>query len=632
MDQDSDSSYQEPNAAVIPDKKIKVERVTEEVVEADLSTGYEAYGEPVSEESDYVEEAEDEDDDSVSSAAESQDLQSPLKRPFDDAIAAYRPFKRQRSELNFGYLELLNEEIQDAAQRISFGDQEPLPASQIGLTVWAPAEKQSFFEAVARLGKHDLPGIAAKVGSKSVAEVSQYLMHLQDACDSRRQQVSRSILELAEYPAAVEISQQCCHAQEEAADEISLKQEVREEMREQSRWGDMWDVTPKVAKKLSRDVHLHSQDANIPSDVPQFAQLFHLSKWLELSARMFMNSSVPANNWNSIDENPPSMWATTFDDLYSLAVSITRRLVQTTLFMAMSRIRSKTAIGWKIRDMVLPQDVEAAISSLNMACKSSEAWIGSARRLRLDVYEDPPEGDEEPEEDRMTYEEVERALSDGRASGSQQQAHPYSPLSAQLSPSEGEDDMLSGDSADSSRSVSPTDEEERQVDMETREVLEYTIGDIRLDKATSKALRACIATDRLKERQAEEADQHASYKAEIEMWNVLQKKPPMDLPKKQDPGPPRRSAQSMDNFFPSGRDWARKLLYYSEWETLPQTDPEPELGLKEEDAVMKQEEEAGDEGGDEAEGEAEGDLQEDDSNEEDEASGDGQAQDQYSDE
>ncbi|PTB80285.1 hypothetical protein M440DRAFT_63859 [Trichoderma longibrachiatum ATCC 18648] len=521
MDQDSDSTNHKPDAAVIPPTKIKVERDTQEIAEADLSTGYEEYGEP----------------------AESQDLRSPLKRPLDDATAVYRPFKRHRSELNFGYLELLNEEIQAAAQRILFGDQEPLPASQIGLTAWSPAEKQSFFEAVARLGKHDLPGIAATVGSKSVAEVSQYLLHLQEACDARRQQVSRSILELAEYPAAVEISQQCCHAQEEAADEISLKQEVREEMREQSRWGDIWDVTPKVAKKLSRDVHLHSQDAHTSNDVPQFAQFFHLSNWLELSARMFMNSSVPANNWKSIDEDPPSVWATTFDDFYSLAVSVTRRLVQTTLFMAMSRIRSKTAIGWKIRDMVQPQDVEAAISSLNMALKSTDAWIGSARRLRLDVYEDPPEGEEEPDEDRMTYEEVERALSDGATSGPQKQAQPNPPLS-----------------------VSPADDEEREVDMETREVLESTIGDIRPDKATRKALRACIATDRLKERQAEEVDQHASYKAEVEMWNVLQKKPPMDLPKKQDPGPPRRSTQSMDNFFPSGRDWARKLLYYSEWE------------------------------------------------------------------
>lgn len=609
MDQDSDSTNHKPDAAVIPPTKIKVERDTQEIAEADLSTGYEEYGEPAGEESDYLEEDEDEVD--ASSSAESQDLRSPLKRPLDDATAVYRPFKRHRSELNFGYLELLNEEIQAAAQRILFGDQEPLPASQIGLTAWSPAEKQSFFEAVARLGKHDLPGIAATVGSKSVAEVSQYLLHLQEACDARRQQVSRSILELAEYPAAVEISQQCCHAQEEAADEISLKQEVREEMREQSRWGDIWDVTPKVAKKLSRDVHLHSQDAHTSNDVPQFAQFFHLSNWLELSARMFMNSSVPANNWKSIDEDPPSVWATTFDDFYSLAVSVTRRLVQTTLFMAMSRIRSKTAIGWKIRDMVQPQDVEAAISSLNMALKSTDAWIGSARRLRLDVYEDPPEGEEEPDEDRMTYEEVERALSDGATSGPQKQAQPNPPLLTQLSHSEDEEDAFSDASADSSRSVSPADDEEREVDMETREVLESTIGDIRPDKATRKALRACIATDRLKERQAEEVDQHASYKAEVEMWNVLQKKPPMDLPKKQDPGPPRRSTQSMDNFFPSGRDWARKLLYYSEWETLPQPEPEPELGLKEEDVVMKQEEEAGDEGGDEAE-EAEEEAEEND--------------------
>ncbi|KAL6881006.1 hypothetical protein J3F83DRAFT_720665 [Trichoderma novae-zelandiae] len=615
MDQVSDSSYQEADAAVTPPTKIKLERDTEQIVEADLSTGYDEHGEPDGEESDYAEDA--------SSAAESQDLRSPLKRPLDDAIATYRPFKRQRSELNLGYLELLNAEIQDAAQRISFGDQEPLPVSQIGLTAWSAPEKQSFFEAVARLGKQDLPGIAARVGSKSVAEVSQYLMHLQEACDLRQQQVSRSILELAEYPAAVEISQQCCHAQEEAADEISLKQEVREEMRERNRWGDIWDVTPEVAKKLTRDVHVHSQDANISSNVPQFAQLFHLSKWLELSARMFMNSSVPANNWNAIDEDPPSVWATTFDDFHSLAVSVTRRLVQTTLFMAMSRIRAKTAIGWKIRDMVQLQDAEAAISSLNMPFKSNEAWIGSARRLRLDVYEDPPEGEDEPDEDRMTYEEVEQALSDGGASGSQQPSQPDFPFLTQLNQSEDEEDTFSDASTESSRSVSPTDEEEREVDRETMEILESTVGDIRPDQATRKALRACIATDRLKERQAEEADQYASYKAEVEMWDVLQKKPPMDLPKKQDPGPPRRSTQSLDNFFPSGRDWARKLLYYSEWETLPlpRPGPEPETGVKKEGMGVKQEEEAGDEGGDEAEVEAEEERDQEDDRGEGEGDG-----------
>ncbi|UKZ74021.1 hypothetical protein TrVFT333_001675 [Trichoderma virens FT-333] len=570
MDQDSDYSYEEQDAAVISPPRIKTERPSNEVAETNLSTGYEGHREPDSEESDYVEE---DDDENASSAAESQDLRSPLKRPLDETTAVYRPFKRQRSELNLGYLELLNKEIQDAAQQSSFGDLELPTAGEIGLTPWSAAEKLKFFEAVARLGKHDLPGIATKIGSKSIAEVSHYLHHLREASDLRQQHGSRSILEFAEYPAAVEISQQCCHAQEEAADEISLKQEAREELREQNRWGDVWEITPKVAKKLSRDVH--RQDAN-SAGVPQFAQLFHASKWLELSARMFMNSSVPGNNWNSVNEEPPSMWATTFDDFHSLAISVTRRLVQTTLFMAMSRIRAKNAMGSKVREMVQLQDAEAAISSLNMAGKSNEAWIKSARRLRLDVYEDPPEGDEELDEERMTYEEVELALSGEGAAGPQQQAQPDTPFRLNTV---------------------------QEIDMETMEILEYSVMDIRADKATKKAIKACIAVERQKERQAEEIDQYASYKAEVEMWNVLQKKPPMELPKMQDPGPPRRSNQSLDNFYPSGRDWARKLLYYSEWETLPQPEPEPESRLKEEEMVV--EEEAGDEGGDEAEEEAE---------------------------
>ncbi|KAL7950361.1 hypothetical protein V8C42DRAFT_310321 [Trichoderma barbatum] len=611
MDQDTDYSYEEHDAAVILPPQVKAEKASREIVEADLSTGYEGHGEPDSEGSDYVED----DDENASSAAESEGLRSPLKRPLDDTAAIYRPFKRQRAELNFGYLELLNKEIQDAAKRSSFGDQELPTAGQIGLTSWSAPEKQNFFEAVARLGKHDLPGISDKIGSKSVAEVSHYLHHLQEGCELRQQQGSRSILELAEYPAAVEISQQCCHAQEEAADEISLKQEAREELREQNRWGDAWDITPKVAKKLSRDVY--GQDAN-SNNAPQFAQLFHVSKWLELSARMFMNSSVPGNNWNSVDEEPPSMWATTFDDFHSLAVSVTRRLVQTTLFMAMSRIRAKNSMGSRVREMVQLQDVEAAISSLNMTSKSNEAWIKSARRLRLDVYEDPPEGDDEPDEERMTYEEVEQALSGGGAVGTRQPTQPNTPFSTHHS-DEDEEDGCSDGPSDSSRSPSPTNEEEQEIYMETMEVLDYSLLDIRADKATKKALGACITMDRQQERQAEEFDQYASYKAEVEMWNMLQKKPPMELPKKHDPGPVRRSNQSLDTFYPSGRNWARKLLYYSEWETLPQPGAEPEMTSKEEETVDK--EEAGDEGGDEAEEELEeggqvGDEAEDEEEEE----------------
>ncbi|KAJ4865021.1 hypothetical protein T069G_01551 [Trichoderma breve] len=107
------------------------------------------------------------------------------------------------------------------------------------------------------------------------------------------------------------------------------------------------------------------------------------------------------------------------------------------------------------------------------------------------------------------------------------------------------------------------------------------------------------------------------------MWNLLQKKPPMDLPKKHDPGPPRRSNQTLDTFYPSGREWARKLLYYSEWETLPQLEPmpEPEPELKEEAMVL--EEEAGDEGGDEAEEEiekgSEGEEEQDEDEDEEES-------------
>jgi hypothetical protein len=52
------------------------------------------------------------------------------------------------------------------------------------------------------------------------------------------------------------------------------------------------------------------------------------------------------------------------------------------------------------------------------------------------------------------------------------------------------------------------------------------------------------------------------------MWNILQKKPPLELPKPADPGRLLRSTRAVEDVYPLGRDWASKLDYYEEWETL----------------------------------------------------------------
>lgn len=493
--------------------------------------------------------------------------QSPRKRSAEDEPPP-RPFKRQRSHLNPDYLDLLNRDIEDAAHRVCLEDDIDLPDSQLGLTYWSPLEKKQFFEALSRLGKHDLPGIAQRIGTKSVIEVKHYLRVLHEAVISRRAQDRQFYLEPADYPVAVELTPQCCHAQEEAADAVSIRQETREIQREEGKWRVYWDITPKIAAELEKKQQQQQDDgaANLA-----FAKLFHVPRWLKLSDRMFMNSSMPGSNWRNIDARPPSMWATTLDDFHSLALSITRRLVQTTLFISMSRIRAKSELRRETRNIVRKKDVEAAVASLGLSHNANDLWRKSARRLRLNVYENPPTRvDEEEEEDEpMTYEEVEAELSNEEPRRAESEESDMERVKLEARSGQEADDSAVDDDSDSQ--VKPNDEEERAVNREVNEVLWYSAVGIRDLQSTRRALRLRVETERRQERHAVAMDEYASYTAETDMWELLQKAPPAQRPRAM-PNParaaPQRSKLDVESLYPMNRTWADDLEYQAEWETL----------------------------------------------------------------
>ncbi|KAG5927941.1 hypothetical protein E4U42_001533 [Claviceps africana] len=544
------------------------------------------------------------------SPAEYEDYQpsgnaSPRKRPAEGTSAS-RPFKRQKGIFNAEYLDLLNRDIDDAARRVCWDEDVQFSKSQIGLTKWSAAEKRQFFEAVSRLGKYDLPGIAARIGTKSEIEVQQYICLLRDGIEQRKSQNSRSYLETAQYPAAVELSQHCCHAQEEAADAISVRQERREEQREELKWGPNWDITPPLARKLSRDLE---NGEPLPDKGLQFAQLFHLPTWLSLSERVFMNSSIPGNNWNYIDDKQPSMWATAFDDFYALAVSITRRLVQSSLFISSSRIRAKMELHPTTRHVVRKRDVEAAIASLNMPRNSYEMWRMCARRLRLDVFDEPPDRNDDddddddddadaddgdvdaasisasaPEEEPMSYDKVEQDLICKAEPASEEQS-PDPSIWKLAAPSDGDcepiDDLeqvydarVVSDEVDNQQDTE--DEEDDEADWEMREIQWHATADVRNVRTAKEALRLRIEAERRQEAQAERHDDYASHQAEGEMWAVLQRKPPVELARVQEPGRVQMSNLELDRICPLGRNWASSLEYCEEWETLDTTPREDE--------------------------------------------------------
>ncbi|KAF4342944.1 RNA polymerase I-specific transcription initiation factor rrn5 [Fusarium beomiforme] len=479
-----------------------------------------------------------------------------LKRPAEEDLIP-RLFKRQKGVLNTEYLDVLNRDIEDAAQRVCFTrdtEETALYPSQIGLTYWSVPEKKLFFEAVARLGQSDLPGIASRIGTKSEIEVNHYLDVLLRARLLRQREVRRPAIEFSEIPAAVELSQQCCHALDEAADAISVRQERKEEQREESKWGDCWDITPRIACQIDKGDYITESQ-----DLP-FSRLFNLHTWLRLSERIFMNSSIPSENWDSIDSRPPSMWATAFEDFHSLAVSITKRLVQITIFFSESRIRAKKELVPTTRAIIRAQDVEAAVSSLGLSHDSYEFWSRCARRLRLEVHEEPPQREEEGERGPLSYEEVETLLSNGGEGGEEVFEVP-SDLD-QVDNSSGNEAL----SSDFEEPASLSNEEDAAIAREANEVLQFSAADFPETYRKKETLKNRIAFERRQEQYAEERDQYASWQAETEMWELLQKKPPIELPRMKEPGPLQRSTMDVESIFPIGRDWKTKTKYRSEWE------------------------------------------------------------------
>ncbi|KAF7544511.1 hypothetical protein G7Z17_g9896 [Cylindrodendrum hubeiense] len=489
------------------------------------------------------------------SASEDDDDRFSLKRPAEEALIP-RVFKRHKGVLNTDYLDLLNGDIEDAAHRVCISGEEDLEQSQLGITSWSPLEKKLFFEATARLGQDDLPGIASRIGTKSEVEVNHYLSVLKRVQLLRQQEGLRPAIEFSEYPAAVELSQPLCHALDEAADAVSVRQERKEELREENKWGECWDITPRLARRFDRgETIAESQDA-------AFAGVLNVHAWLKLSERIFMNSSIPSDNWNFIETHPPSMWATTFEDFHSLAVSITRRLVQTTIFLSMSRLRAKKELNPSTREIVRRQDVEAAIASLGMTSNSQGFWLRCARRLRLEVYEEPPDRDDEAEIEALTYDQVEEALS--RDEGQTLESG-LEPTSTTIKEESAEDHNLEESEFETPFTLS--DDEVTAINNEANEVLQYSAADFPETHRTKESLKNRIATERRQERYAEDCDQYTSCQAEADMWELLQKKPPMELPKVHEPGPVQRSKLDVQSIFPIKRDWRSKIRYHSEWET-----------------------------------------------------------------
>ncbi|EDU47878.1 Zn-clus domain containing protein [Pyrenophora tritici-repentis] len=126
--------------------------------------------------------------------------------------------------------------------------------------------------------------------------------------------------------------------------------------------------------------------------VPE-ATLLQPRTMLKLSKTLFMNRSPtipsPWAHWSEYTSDlaqEPAMYRSALNSFHTLVVSVTKRLVQTAIFQANSRLRSRRQRVDKINTPLLKKrDVLAAIDVLGMKRNGHERWRGVARRCGLRV-------------------------------------------------------------------------------------------------------------------------------------------------------------------------------------------------------------------------------------------------------
>lgn len=313
----------------------------------------------------------------------------------DEPISIYQAYakaKRTRDcRYSNEYLDLLNDQIALAAEGPD-AERLPLQPSQVGATTWTSIEKDTLFASLTSLGRHDVKRIADAIGSKSEYEVTEYLSLLRAARHELASRLSKDgrPLTALDLPAACELSEDCEDALEVAADAIAWDVEKSDQAKEQKRHGRYWLLDDQVAAQVECEIaRAPPSDTHESANPVAAAELLHLGNWLELTEVLVRHDTDYDNLWNFQDEfdvRQLSIFHTAFNDFHNLAVSLTRRLVQATIFQATSRLRALDVVSRRRAEEVRHQDVYAAAQVLGLSDDWSGFWIGCARRNNLQIH------------------------------------------------------------------------------------------------------------------------------------------------------------------------------------------------------------------------------------------------------
>ncbi|MCJ1437856.1 hypothetical protein MMC27_007243 [Xylographa pallens] len=464
------------------------------------------------------------------------------------------PGRPSRGRYLRAYQPLLDESATPDAYNNHHTPDSLLRPSQHGLTLWSSLDKENLFTSIERRGLDDLQAIAEFIGSKSEAEVYAYLDLLKQATRSQHlYEPKAQSVGLFQVPAAYEIGTECVEALDPMADAYLRKEKQLDEAREEEKHGSFWLLNHESAARLeSFDIGDSSPDPMADHTNLRLAiELLDLQAFLKVSSRVFMNSSIPEDNWRQFAETgqTPCLFATAFCDFHELVVGLTKRLVSSALFFAMSRLRCSRSSTYHHGNYVRKADVMAALEVLGLPHDADEFWIDSARRCKLDVYENPKAKNNSA--DRLNYEEVEGYLRQARG-----RSVSLSRLSRSRSPRKrGFEDTTELSTESVERDASEIASSSSVPDTASEDALAV---DTDLDREATAVRESSHDSQ---EMYAETVDHEQGQQEEQKLWAILRKQMPennSERPYKR-PKISRKSEQEL-------RDWRASVEYKGEWE------------------------------------------------------------------
>ncbi|CAD0054792.1 unnamed protein product [Aureobasidium pullulans] len=498
-----------------------------------------------------------------------------------------------------------------------------LPASEIGIIVWTPLEKEILFQKVSTLGKNNIRAVSDAIKTKSESEVRQYLTLLNQGTVEGNVTLALPVFSAADVAPAVEISKQSEDLLEEYADGLARYQLKSDQKREKKRHGDYWLLTDEIAEEVEDEVMAHDEwymnskiydeeedgerelepedtvdgqdkinghlnDVKTDQDgfepginggqsiaregAPQTGEpdqeFAEPAEELMVPAAELLDLPIWTNFVTSRHETP-SMYQTAFQDFHNLTVSLTRRLVQATIFQTMTRLRARDKD--QPSTTITVNDVRTAADILELPPNSREFWSGFAKgqsrsgaELSMEETEKRMGVGQTSTVNIETDDDVVHTVEDGVEDDVLDPDRYYEDPELWTEGSESEDeapiaiseDEQSNESGDEA-AYDPADSEEAQAAARGKR---HRRG--RMERNFQKAHDTYL----------EAMDQEISRIHEVEMWDTLGMPPPNEI-KNEEVEIPRQpvNKRRLSDIV----DWRSGLEYQPPWEHGLEAAPEP---------------------------------------------------------